>query len=108
MPMKDSLVKILLGIIIIILVVQSINSCSRDSRDNTNYEKQNKKLDSISLDLNRQASKRIDTLRIQNNKLTIIEKQKETEQNEVLNLTNSDSILKRYYSYRPVKIDTTH
>ena len=105
--MQNKIVYLLLGVIIVMLISDMFQSCSRDQKSEAEYKKQIERTEKLSKDLEVLASRRVDSIHTIEKKLTerIIEKEKV--QHEIYNITNLDSVVKRYYYWRPDEADST-
>jgi Flp pilus assembly protein TadB len=103
--MKD-LNKVIIYILLIGCIVLLINSTLQNCELKKEQEKfRNLQIayrDTIKAAIERSISSRMDSLKQIKNTQTTIIKEVEKKKDEIFNLTNIDSIIKRYYSTRPV------
>jgi hypothetical protein len=105
--MQNKIVYLLLGVIIVMLINDMFQSCSRDQKSEAEYKKQIERTEKLSKDIEVIAARRVDSIHTLEKKLTerIIEKEKV--QHEIYNITDIDSVVKRYYYWRPDEADST-
>lgn len=105
--MKDKLTNILLGVIVLVVVVNYLQSCGQEKKLENILRKQIDDKEQVSKQIGKIAKSRIDSVFIIERKIPVLIKDKERNQNEVYNTTNIDSVVKRLYYWRPDKIDST-
>lgn len=99
--MEGKIIKILLGAILVLVVLNYFESCN--SRKETNRQLK-KEIDSLQYKMNRiekLSEERRDTVKNINNYQKTIIKESEGKKNEVLNTNNVDSAVVNYFRYRP-------
>lgn len=105
--MQNKMIYLLLGLVLVLLISNTLQDCSNRERTEAEYKKQIARSEQMAEDLEKLAARRIDSTHTIERKITERIIEKEREQNEILNLTNLDSVIKRYYYWRPDSVSST-
>lgn len=105
--MNNKIIYLLLALVLVLLINNTLQDCSNQERTEAEYKKQIERSQKLSENLEKLASRRIDSTHTIERIKTELIIEKEREQNEILNLTNIDSVIKRYYYWRPDSVSST-
>lgn len=96
----------LLSLVIIFLGIAIFQSCSRDKQTEKFYDNQQAQLDSLKSEVRRQSARRVDSIKVIEKHLTILEKDKTDQTNEVYSANNVNDVIVLYIRNRPDSIRT--
>ena len=102
MKPTNVIVYILLGLCLMLLLNTTLQNCELKKEQQKLQSLQLAYRDSMKAQIDRITNRRIDTLAVINNYQKTIIKEVEKKKDEILNLTHIDSIIQRYFKYRPI------